>query len=74
MEQIAHEQYPRSVVVGEIMEQTTEYEYPPKIKVPRNLKIVIESFSRAVVERQPESIPHFATLYFAELVHFRAGT
>ncbi|XP_063056173.1 uncharacterized protein LOC134450254 [Engraulis encrasicolus] len=55
------------------MEQTTEYEYPPKIKVPRNLKIVIESFSRAVVERQPESIPHFATLYFAELVHFRAG-
>ncbi|KAL2090257.1 hypothetical protein ACEWY4_014945 [Coilia grayii] len=55
------------------MEQVLEYQYPIKIKVPRGLKTTIESFSRAVVQRQPESVPHFATLYFAELMRFRAA-
>lgn len=56
------------------MEHAPDYHYPPKINVPRGLRTIIEGLSRAVVQRQPESVPHFATLYFAELLRFRAGT
>lgn len=56
------------------MEQALAYQYPQKIIVPRGLRTIIEGLSRAVVQRQPESIPHFATLYFAELLRFKAGT
>lgn len=55
------------------MELALVYQYPPKIEVPRGLRTIIEGLSRAVVQRRPESIPHFATLYFAELMRFRAG-
>ncbi|XP_048109040.1 calcium-binding tyrosine phosphorylation-regulated protein-like isoform X1 [Alosa alosa] len=55
------------------MEQALVYQYPTKIKVPPGLKTIIEGLSRAVVQRQPESLPHFATLYFAELLRFRTA-
>ncbi|XP_062412667.1 calcium-binding tyrosine phosphorylation-regulated protein-like [Sardina pilchardus] len=53
------------------MEQALVYQYPSKIKVPPGLRTIIEGLGRAVVERQPESVPHFITLYFAELLRFR---
>ncbi|MFT7799158.1 calcium-binding tyrosine phosphorylation-regulated protein isoform X1 [Arapaima gigas] len=47
-------------------------QYPPRVVVPPGLRTVLLGLGRAVVNRQPDSIPKFSALYFTELLQFRA--
>ncbi|XP_058878750.1 calcium-binding tyrosine phosphorylation-regulated protein-like isoform X2 [Acipenser ruthenus] len=42
-----------------------------KLVIPYGLKTLLEGVSRAVMKRQPENIPKFASCYFTELLKFR---